>query len=134
MISSAQSFSASLMAIDPKARTVTLTYPGGTVTGVLGLIEYIFGAQQIRWTPISQSPTTPGGNTRRKYGSRQRSSAAGGRSITLRVDTGKTWQLRYTGTTVKFLDAVVVKSVPGRVVQAWTPRGTIYGPQIGELA
>jgi hypothetical protein len=122
------------MAIDPKARTVTLSYAGGTVTGVLGLIEYIFGAQQLRWTAPSLPPSTPGGPTRRKYGSRQRSSAAGGKTMTLRLSNGETWQLRYTGTAIKFIDAVLTKSVPGRVVQAWTPRGTIYGQQIGDLA
>jgi hypothetical protein len=54
--------------------------------------------------------------------------------MTLRLNNGETWQVRYTGTTIKFLDAVLAKSTPGRVIQAWTPRGTIYGPQIGELA
>ena len=122
------------MAIDPKAREVTLTYPGGTVTAKLGIIQAIFGPQQIRWNALSAGPALPGGNTRRKYGTRQRSSAAGGRQMFVRLDSGEVWSVRQTGTVIKFIDAVIARSAPGKVLNVWTPRGTIYGPQAGELA
>jgi hypothetical protein len=121
------------VAIDPKARTVTLSYPGGTVTAVLGLIEYIFGTQTIGWQTLAGPALTPGGRRRRKYGTRQRSAAAGGRVMNLRLDEGHVWQVRYSGTDLDFISAVISKTVPGRVKQAWTPRGTIYGPQLGVL-
>jgi hypothetical protein len=121
------------MAIDPKARTITLTYPGGSVTAVRGLIEYIFGAQQVSWEDPIGPATTPGGNRRRKYGTRQRSAAAGGRVMTLRLDEGHEWDVRYAGTDLDFLAQVIAKATPGKVLQAWTPRGTIYGPQLGAL-
>ena len=121
------------MAIDPKARNVTLSYEGGTITGSLGLIQYVFGEQTLSWDITGLPPSAPGGNSRRKYGSRQRSAAAGGKVMFLRLNTGDAWTVRYTGTAIKFIDAVLSKSIRGRVIQAWTTRGTLYGPQIGEL-
>ena len=121
------------MAIDPKARTITASYPGGTVTGTLGLIEYLFGPQQTEWIQISGEPPVPGTRRKRKYGTRQKSAAAGGEPMHLRIADGSVWTVRVTGADIDFIDQVLAKTNPGTVLNAWTDRGTLYGPGFAEL-
>lgn len=121
------------MAIDPKARSITASYPGGTVTGTLGLIEFLFGPQQTQWIAISGEAPAPGTRRKRKYGTRQRSSAAGGEPLYLRIADGTVWAVRITGADMDFIDQVLTKTEPGAVLSAWTDRGTIYGPGFAEL-
>lgn len=122
------------MAVDPKARNVSAAYPGGTVTGTLGLIEYVFGPQKSEWEAISGEDPRPGITRRRKYGTRQRSQAAAGHAIHLRLSDGSVWTVRVTGADIDFIDQILTKAKPGTVLNAWTDRGTLYGPQMVELA
>lgn len=112
---------------DPNAQLVTLSYPKGTVTGTLGLMTYLFGTKIGSWVDNSVPPATPGGRRRRKYGSRQRSNARAGKPMFLRLKDGGVFSVRITGTDLDFLPHL--EAVGDKVVNAWTPRGTIYGPK-----
>jgi hypothetical protein len=110
------------MAIDPNAMQQTISYPGGTVTGALGLLKYIFGDVVPVWT------RGPQGGGRRPYGSRQRSNAAAGEPIKLRLITGEIYSVRVTGEHWRFIDQVIANS-SGTISEVYSERGTIYGPQ-----
>jgi hypothetical protein len=47
----------------------------------------------------------------------------------LQLSDGFTWTIRIAGADIDFLDYILAKTTPGRVKQAYTARGTIYGPQ-----
>jgi hypothetical protein len=98
------------------------------MTGAVGLIEFLIGPQNLLWTP-SSLPAGTSGRRRRKYGTKQRTSAAGGREMNLELSDGNTWRVRVAGADLDFLDFVLAKTTPGKVKQAYTARGTIYGPQ-----
>lgn len=121
------------MATDPKARLMTVTYPGGSMTGTVGLIESLIGTQSLVWTAPALAPGVSG-RRRRKYGTTQRTTAAGGREMNLMLSDGFTWKVRIAGADLDFLDYILSKTTPGRVKSAYTARGTIYGPQFTEAA
>lgn len=116
------------MAADPKARLMTVTYPKGSMTATVGLVEYLLGVQNLRWSAASL-PALPGGRRRRKYGTKQRATAIGGREIKLKVAAGGTWTVRVTGADIDFLDYILTRADGSKVLQAYTARGTLYGPQ-----
>jgi len=116
------------MAADPKARLMTVTYPKGSMTATVGLVEFLLGAQNLRWSE-SSLPALPGGRRRRKYGTKQRATAIGGRELKLKLSDGGTWTVRVTGADIDFLDYVLARAGTGKVLSAYTARGTIYGPQ-----
>jgi hypothetical protein len=121
------------MAFDPLAKQVTVTYPKGTVTAPYGLFQYLLGDLQLSWQPPSNSQN-PDGRRLRKYGARQRASARGGRVMNLVLRSGDTFQCRITGTDTDFIDWILAKSGLEVVLNIYTQRGTIYGPQFPEEA
>jgi CO dehydrogenase/acetyl-CoA synthase delta subunit len=119
------------MATDPKARTMVVSYEGGSVAAAQGLLEFLFGAQQPEWGAGSIG-TTQLGRKRYKYGSRQRSNAAGGEQVFLDCGEEGVFSVRVTGDVVDFIE----KMLPGtgtRVKRAYTRRGSIYGPTLPNL-
>lgn len=116
------------MATDPKARRITVGYPKGTMTATIGLIEYLLGTQKLVWTN-NASGTTADGKRKRKYGSKQRALALGGRPMSIVLDNGETYTARVTGADLDFIEFVLSKVTNNKVLNIYTPRGTIYGPQ-----
>jgi hypothetical protein len=110
------------MAVDPLAREQTITYPKGSVTAPLGLLNYIFGDVVPVWEKGDDGPG------RRPYGTRQRANAAAGEPISLKLVDGGTYTVRVTGTHKNFIDQILSKS-QGTVLECYSERGTIYGPQ-----
>ena len=116
------------MAADPKSRLMTVTYPKGHMTASVGLIEYLLGTVQLQWLAPA-TPAAPGTRRKRKYGAKQRASAIGGREITLQTGDGKSWKVRVAGADIDFIDYILGNVAPGKVLGAYTARGTTYGPQ-----
>jgi hypothetical protein len=115
------------MVKDPKARTMTLSYTGGTVSAAQGLLEYLFGEQAAPTWGGGSIGTTQLGRKRYKYGTRQKTNAAAGQSVFLDCGDDGVYSVRVTGNIVDFIDKVVAKT--GETVKrAYTRRGTIYGP------
>lgn len=119
------------MATDPKARRITVGYPKGTMTATIGLIEYLLGEQKLVWTN-NTSGTTADGKRKRKYGSKQRALALGGRPMSIVLDNGETYTARVTGADLDFIEFVLARVEENKVLNIYTPRGTIYGPQFPE--
>jgi hypothetical protein len=113
------------MATDPKDRTVTLSYPGGYVRLVRGLAEYCLNVGAVRWTRTGSTA----GKYKRKYGNRQRSQSAGGKVAFLKLDDDSVWTVRFGGKWEKFVDGILSKAKPGKVIAAWTQSGTIADPE-----
>lgn len=120
------------MAVDPKARLNTISYPKGTVTAPRGLLEYLFGTGTpgVSWAVPVDAIAGPGGVRRRKYGTRQRSSSRAGEPMQLILNNGEAYTVRITGTHTKFIDAFLSKGGGAKVANIYSERGTIYGPQI----
>jgi hypothetical protein len=103
------------------------------MTATRGLIEYIFGDIRPSWQATGASGTPlPGFPRRKKFGSKQRRTAAAGKPITLLLDTGETFIVRVTGADIDFIDKLLT-STQDRVLAAWTPRGTKYAPQFANV-
>lgn len=115
------------MAIDPKARYATVSYAGGTASAPVGVLEAIFGDLNFVWQKISDG-VGPAGVRRRKYGLRQRTNARAGKPVQVMLADGSVWTVRVTGADIDFVDEFLSQA-GGNVLKAWTPRGTIYGPQ-----
>jgi hypothetical protein len=119
------------MAADPKARRITVGYPGGTMSATIAFVEYLLGTQKLVWTTPT-SGTTVDGKRKRKYGTKQRASALSGRPMTVVLDNGDAWTARVTGADVDFITFVLAKADVNKVLNIYSPRGTIYGPQFPE--
>ena len=119
------------MATDPKARTMTVAYEGGTVSAALGLLQYLFGNLEPAWGAGSVG-TTQTGRKRYKYGSRQKSNAAAGKQVFLDLTDGKTYSVRVTGNVVDFVDAILPKT-GNTVARVYTRRGSEYAPTLEDL-
>jgi hypothetical protein len=119
------------MATDPKARRITVGYPGGTMSATIGLVEYLLGAQKLVWSKPTAG-TTADGKRKRKYGSKQRALALGGRPMSIVLDNGETYTVRVTGADLDFIEFVLARVEENKVLNIYTPRGTIYGPQFPE--
>ena len=120
------------MAIDPKARSITVSYSGGHVTLSYGLFLFLFPGKKLEW----KDPTPPGGGglgkRKRIYGSRKRSAAAGGLIRTLRLQDDTDWQVRVSGADLDFISNFVRKS-GDKIIMVYSRRGTIYAPQFAEV-
>lgn len=115
------------MAMDPGRRKIILGFSGGYIYGAKGLLEYLFGDLTVSWRPVRDA-----GPRKRPYGSRQRSNAAAGELIFLRLNNGQVYSVRTTATHRDFLDELV-SHARSKVIAAWSQRGTIYGPTTAEL-
>lgn len=116
---------------DPKARKITVGYPGGTMSATIGLVEFLLGAQRLVWT-LPVEGETADGKRKRKYGSKQRATARAGRPMTLVLDNGDSYTARVTGADMDFITFVLAKVRDNKVLNIYSPRGTIYGPQFPE--
>ena len=114
------------MASDPKARITTVSYEGGTVSGAIGLLEWLFQVSKPSWGAGSIG-TTQTGRKRYKYGSRQRSNAAAGQEVFLDLGENGVYTVRVTGNVVDFMNAILPKTGE-RVKRAYTRRGSVYAP------
>ena len=114
------------MASNPKARIGTVHLSKGTASATIGLLEYLFGAD-FEWRDPRQGASTPGGRRRRAYGTRLRTGARGGRVMFLRLVDGDVFTIRYTGAAMDLVGELLIKA-KGKIEQAWTERGTLYGP------
>lgn len=101
------------------------------MSATVGLIELLLGTQKLVWKAPT-SGTTADGKRKRKYGTKQRASALSGRPMTIVVSGGDAWTARVTGTDVDFITFVLAKVSDNKVLNIYSPRGTIYGPQFPE--
>jgi len=124
------------MAINPQARLLTVTYPKGTFTAPKGLIDFLFGTNGARLSWLAPvDPADPiTGRRRRKYGTRQRNSARAGEQIRLVMNNGAVYSGRITGTHTAFVDHFLSVGGADKVLNAYSERGTIYGPQPNQAA
>lgn len=118
------------MATNPKNRSLTVSYPGGTVSAARGLLEYFLEISDLTWQPVG----IPGQGRRRKYGTKQRSQSKGGRVHLLKLDDDKFYSVRVTGTTQRFVDQIVTKSKPGKVLEVYTQSGTKMARQFSSVS
>lgn len=116
------------MPTDPLAINQTVVYEGGSVTAPRGVLEAIFPATSPSWFPNGES-----GIGRRPFGSRQRDSRQAGEDLMIRFTDGSVWSVRVTGTHTKFLTNFITQGNVDTVMNIWSERGTIYGPQYSTL-
>jgi hypothetical protein len=123
------------VAVNPKLKLNTLAFVGGTVTAPRGLLEYLFGNLSTRtsWLASSEATSGPSGRRRRKYGTRQKSSARAGEAMKIYLDNGEIYTVRVTGTHTNFIDTILSKVSPGKVANLVSERGTEYGPQLQQI-
>jgi hypothetical protein len=102
------------------------------MTATRYLLEYLFGeiGTSLRWDKIGSSTNPTTGRRRRIYGTKQRSSARAGERMTLKLASGEDWSVRVVGTHLDFIDNLLGRVIPGRVVGLVSERGTDYGPQV----
>jgi hypothetical protein len=113
---------------DPKARKVTLFYNGGSVTATKGLLDFLFPSWNPSWLPNGES-----GSGRRPFGSRQRDTRGKGQVMTLQLQNGEEWGVRITGSHTKFIQVLLGQGSTDQVLQVFSERGTVYGPNAGTL-
>ena len=110
--------------VDPLAINQTIIYQGGTVTAPRGVIGAIFPSTAPSWFPNGSS-----GIGKRPFGSKQRDSRQAGEDLFCRFQSGSVFTLRVTGTHTAFLTRLLMDGNVESVVQVWSERGTLYGPQ-----
>jgi hypothetical protein len=107
---------------DPKARIGAIKYAKGRVAGALGLLEEIFGEQDIA-APNEIKIDSRG--RRRLVNLRNKCSAAGGKQIIVNLRSGESYQLRYSGPLVDFQLGAVPKMERAKVLSYSTARGKL---------
>lgn len=110
------------MAKDPKARRWAIHYPGGRIIGCVGLLEYLFGANDISYTPTLKTGTD---GKKRLQNVRRRVTASGGKQLDVFTKDGKQYQLHYSGTLGAFATQGAPKFDKSRVMGWSTKRGTM---------
>jgi hypothetical protein len=132
--------------MDPKARTTTIPFNGGSITATRGLLEAIFGEELVadasenertverqshtRTRVIGQGSTMVAGSSYSitSYGKRAGGTAAGGEDIQVIVD-GDPWTMRLTGSHQAFNNLLKQGGFAGgKVVMWYSAKGTAYGP------
>ena len=119
------------VAVNPNARLQTVAYQRGTATAPKALIAYLFGQNVggLAWT-TSRNPADPvTGRRRRKYGTKQRSSARAGEAMQVVLDNGETYVVRITGSHTAFIDFFLAEGLGSKVLNVFSERGTMYGPK-----
>lgn len=117
----------STVAVPPvDAREAILTYEGGSVSAAYGVLKALFKVPSFRW--VKPRGTTPSGR-RKQYTHRMRALADAGQPVTVRLTDGEVWQVRVTGTMIDFIDKVLADGNADNVMQIWTARGSLYGPE-----
>lgn len=106
--------------MDPKAKRSAVNYFGGRVVGALGLLEYLFGANDVA---SGYTVKTDSRGRRRLTGLMNRTAAVGGKQLLIHTKDGNTWQLHYSGALTDWALAGVPK-LNASVVAGWsTARG-----------
>jgi hypothetical protein len=134
------------MALDPKARQITLTYAGGYIEMTRGLAEAVFGADNpaLEVTPIDLTvavkshtrtrviggPSTTVGAyqyTYKKFPTSSNDPASGGREVFVDIGDGEKWSARVGGS---FADAATFFKDNAQAAQVFfqSLAGTKYGP------
>lgn len=134
------------MALDPKARDVTIPYPGGSCSCTRGLAEVLFGTDlaPLETTPVSTNVSvrshqrvrvigTPAitvnahNYTYEKYPTASTSLAEGGQPCMVTLNDGSSWTIRVSGPLNEFATFLKDKTV-GTGIFFHSQRGTKYGP------
>lgn len=135
------------MALDPKARKVSLNFPGGSLTATRGLLEAIYGPDltgaggtsvssnvsvsgHSRVRVIGGPSTSVAGSTyvRNKFPTQVNGGSAGGEAIALLVG-GKYWTARLSGSHQAFASFLQGASFFQNAPLFWrSEKGTQYGP------
>lgn len=105
---------------DPKARRAAVNYTGGRVVGALGLLEYLFGADDVA---VAYRVTIDSRGRRRLGGLLNKTSAIGGKQIIIDTKDGDRYQLHYSGTLVDWALNGATKMDRGKVLSWSTVRG-----------
>ena len=106
--------------MDPKSKRSAVSYTGGRVVGALGLLEYLFGANDVA---SGYTVKVDARGRRRLTGLMNRTAAVGGKQLLIQTKDGKEWQVHYSGTLVDWALHGVPK-LNASVVSAWsTARG-----------
>jgi hypothetical protein len=135
------------MAIDLKAKKVSLNFPGGSLTATTGLLEAMFGPNltgageqategtitvsgHSRTRVIGGSSTAVGGYsyTDKKYPTTVSGGASGGKVVMLLVN-GKYWTARLSGSLQNFAAFITGASLSSDGAFFFkSERGTTFGP------
>ena len=134
------------MALDPKAREITLNYPGGYVEMTRGLAEMVFGKSNpaLESKPTDATVSVKGHDrtrviggpatavkahqyTYKKFPTTSNDPASGGREIFIDIGDGEKWTGRVGGS---FADAAVFFKDNTKLDQLFfqSVAGTKYGP------
>ena len=118
------------MTIDPKLRLNTISYPGGTCTALNGLLTHLFGSDStvLAWRANTNAVNPVTGRRRRKYSTRQRSSARAGQVMQVVLKSGEKYSVRVTGTHTAFIDYFMAEGAGDKIANVYSQRGTEYGP------
>ena len=82
---------------DPKARRAAVNYDKGRVVGALGLLEYLFGANDVAASYVVKLDSR---GRRRLGGLLNKTAAIGGKQLIIDTKDGDSYQLHYSGALV----------------------------------
>ena len=138
--------------MDPKARKISIGFPGGSLTATRGLLEALFGVNLVNSSQYGEATVPVQGHSRtrviggastpvaahsyeaKKYPTGQRGGGSGGESIQFLIN-GDWWTARLSGSHQALNDWL--SDSPGSSTSAlqWrSEKGTPYGPfQSGAL-
>lgn len=138
--------------MDPKARKISIGFPGGSLTATRGLLEALFGTNLVNASQYGEATVSVQGHSRvrviggastpvqahnyvaKKYPTGQRGGGSGGEAIQF-LYGGDWWTARLSGSHQALNDWL--SDSPGSGTQAiqWrSEKGTSYGPfQSGAL-
>lgn len=105
---------------DPKARRAAVNYTGGRVVAALGLLEYLFGTNNV---VAGYAVKVDSKGRRRLGGLLNRTAAIGGKQIIIDTKAGDTYQLHYSGALVDWALSGAPKLDAGKVLSWSTARG-----------
>lgn len=134
------------MTLDPKAKKMTLTYPGGSITATRGLLEAIFGPALIQ-SELNESKTVnrarhdrrvviggpvtsvkPASFTLKRYGTVAGQGASGGEEIKFMVGADF-WTARLYGSHQAFAEYLKGATwQSGSACVFYSEKGKKYGP------
>lgn len=140
------------MAVDPKARKISIGFPGGSLTATRGLLEALFGENLVNASQYGESTISVNGHQRvrviggastpvaahnyvaKKYPTGQRGGGAAGEPIQF-LYGGDWWTARLTGSHQALNDWLSDSPGASTAALQWrSEKGTPYGPfQSGPL-
>jgi hypothetical protein len=134
--------------MDPNKRRLTIPFNGGSITGSLGLLEFLFGERLVAEQLGKKTAVTRRAHSRRRviggdsssvagaeyeltsYGARGSSQASGGEPVRVLAD-GDWWTLRLVGSHEAFDKFLKRGGFAGGKIVLWqSEKGTDYGPYV----